>query len=188
MATRHIVLFAATAAFILKAAPAFAWVEFAPHVHHTLVLLHIFGAIIFMGNLVVSAMWMNHARRTRDADVLYFASRLVIRADWVFTLPGFLMILVTGILALGPHGGFPNATWAELSLAVFILSGIIWTGVLVRLQRRMLQMSREAVELKLAVADRFYKVAARWMMWGGIATLLPFIALVLMVFKPKLWG
>ena len=182
-----IVLLAAVIA-LCCATPAFAYPTFSTSVHQTLVLLHVFGAIIFMGNLIVSAMWMANAKKTHDADVLYFASRMVIRADWVFTLPGVLAILIPGLLTVGPWGGFPGASWAELALALFILSGLIWGIVLVRLQKRMLEISREAVQLKTALSDEFYKVEGRWMMWGGIATLLPLGALYLMVFKPQLWG
>jgi uncharacterized membrane protein len=173
---------------VVGATPAYAWPHFSAPVHQALVFLHIFGAIIFMGNIVVSAMWMTHAKRTRNTDVLHFAATGVMRADWVFTLPGALLILVPGLLAVGPHGGFPGATWAELALALFIVSGIIWTVILIPLQRRMVQMTSEAVSLNIGLTDRFYVVLKRWSMWGGIATLLPLVALYLMVYKPSLWG
>ena len=152
------------------------------------VLLHVFGAIIFMGNLVVSAMWMAQARRTADASVLYFATRAVVRADWIFTVPGIVLLLVPGLLTIGLHGGFGRTSWAELALALFIGTGIIWGAILIPLQKKMVELTREAFELKLGLADHFYKVLSRWMMWGGIATLLPLVSLYLMVFKPQLWG
>jgi uncharacterized membrane protein len=174
---------------LLAPVPAFAeWVSFPTPVHQTLVLLHVFGAIIFMGNIIVSAMWMANAKRTRDTAVLHFASRMVVRADAIFTIPGIVLILVPGLMIVGPWGGFPAATWAELALALFIVSGVIWGAVLLPLQKRMLQMTREAVELRVGLSDRYYGTLARWNAWGGVATLLPLFALYLMVFKPHLWG
>lgn len=178
-----------TVAVLLAPSPASAeWISFSTPVHQTFVLLHVFGAILFMGNIIVTAMWMANAKRTRDASVLYFASRMVMRADAVLTLPGIMLILVPGLLSLGPWGGFPTATWAEMSLALFIVSGVIWGALLLPLQKRMVRMTREAVELKIGLSDQYYGVLTRWNMWGGIATLLPLVALYLMVFKPHLWG
>ena len=158
-----------------------------PMFHQTLVLLHVLGAVIFLGNIIVSAMWMARARRTRDLQVLHFAAGAVIRADWMFTLPGILLILVPGLLIVGPWGGIPGASWAEVSLALFILSGIMWVALLVPCQRKMRQLTTEAVEMKTALSEHFYKVAGRWFMWGGLATLLPVVSLYFMVFKPALW-
>ncbi len=52
----------------------------------------------------------------------------------------------------------------------------------------MVGLTREASELHIALSDSFYAVHRRWTMWGGIATLLPLVALYLMVVKPRLWG
>lgn len=157
-------------------------------VHTTMVCLHVLGVVLFLGNLIVSAMWMAQARRTRNAAVLHFAARSVMRADWLFTLPGIVLILSTGLLTVGKWGGFPNAAWAEVALALFVLSGVIWGAGLLRLQKRMIRMTAEAVESGGGLDEPILGVLRRWMMWGGIATLLPLAALVLMIFKPRLWG
>jgi uncharacterized membrane protein len=164
------------------------WISFSTPVHQTFVFLHVFGAIIFMGNIIVTAMWMANAGKTRDANVIYYASRMVMRGDAIFTTPGVILIVGGGLLTVGPWGGFPGASWAELALASFILSGIIWGVVLLPLQKRMVRISREAVEMKIGLSDSYYGVLRKWTMWGGIATLLPMMALYLMVFKPQLWG
>lgn len=160
-----------------------------PMVHDAVVFLHVFGAILFMGNIVVSAMWMAQAKRTRNTAVLHYASLSVMRADRLFTIPGILLIVVPGILAMGKYGGFgAGAPWAELALALFILSGIIWAAILLRMQKRMIRVSGAAVESGGEVDESFYKTLRKWNMWGGIATLLPFASLILMVFKPTLWS
>ncbi|MFQ5512670.1 MAG: DUF2269 family protein [Candidatus Krumholzibacteriia bacterium] len=181
-------LMVCAAALAVRATPAFAFPSFSAPVRGTLVFLHVFGAIILVGNIIVSAMWMAGAKRTGSAEVLYFASQTVVRADRMFTVPGIVLILVPGLLTVGPYGGFPGAAWAELALALFIVSGVIWGAVLVRLQRRMIELSRQAVVQKVALEERYYDVLKRWMMFGGIATLLPVGSLFLMVFKPALWG
>ena len=172
----------------LGAAPAWAQDSRPADIHRLFVFLHIFGAIIFMGNIVVSAMWMAAAKRARSTAVLHFATRALVRADWMFTLPGVILILGTGLMSIGVWGGFGRAHWAEMGLALFILSGIIWLTVLIPLQKKMVRLTSEAVELNIGLSDDFHRVHRRWAMWGGISTLLPFVSLYLMVFKPTLWG
>lgn len=168
--------------------PAFAFVDIAPQTRQLLVFLHVLGVVLFLGNVIVTAMWMSVAKRTRDANAIEFACKAVIRADWMFTLPGVILILIPGLLIIEPFGGLGGASWIDMSLALFLVSGIIWGAVLVPLQKRMVLLTREARELHIALSDQFYVVHRRWTMWGGIATLLPLIALYLMVVKPRLWG
>ncbi len=45
--------------------------------HDTWVALHVLGVVVFLGNLVVTAVWKTLADRTRDASVVAYAQRLV---------------------------------------------------------------------------------------------------------------
>ena len=173
---------------LLSAAPALASNGDATPSHQAFLLLHLLGMILFMGNVIVSSMWMTQARKTGDRTTLYCASTVVARADWVLSMPGLLLVLVSGIMTVGYWGGFARASWAELSLAFFVLIGVIWLSLLLRFQRRMLQLTREAVELKIGLSSEFSRVAARWAFWNGIVTILLCCSLYLMVFKPHLWG
>jgi len=176
-----------TFSVVLGVTNAHAIPKFSEGVHSTFVFFHIVGVIIFMGNIVVSALWMKQAGRTREPRVLQSAARSVMRADRVFTMPGILLILITGILTTAPHGGFPGKAWIELALMLFILSGVIWVTALLRLQKRMVELADVSVKYRSELGEPFYRTLKRWSMWGGIATLLPFVALVLMIFKPTLW-
>jgi uncharacterized membrane protein len=144
--------------------------------------------ILFMGNVIVSSIWMTQARKTDDRTTLYCASAAVARTDWLLSFPGLILIIVSGVMTIGYWGGFGRSSWAELSLALFVLMGAIWLGVSLRYQRRMLQLTREAVELKIGLSGKFHGIAARWAFWNGIVTILLCCSLYLMVFKPHLWG
>ena len=50
--------------------------------------VQILGAVIFLGNIIVTAAWMMLAERTREASVIHFTSKTVSRADLLFTGPG----------------------------------------------------------------------------------------------------
>ena len=54
------------------------------------------GAVVFLGNIIVTAAWMLMAERTRSVNVIHFSAKAVIRADLLFTLPGVLLVLMDG--------------------------------------------------------------------------------------------
>ncbi len=57
-----------------------------PYTWH--MFLHILGAVLFLGNLIVTAAWMAWAAGQKDSTVAAFASVGVNRADRWFTSSG----------------------------------------------------------------------------------------------------
>ena len=62
-----------------------------PYRWHT--FLHIAGAVVFLGNIIVTAAWMLMAERTRSVNVIHFSAKAVIRADLLFTLATIRILL-----------------------------------------------------------------------------------------------
>ena len=77
--------------------------------------LHIAGAVIFLGNIIVTGAWMLMAERTYISRVIHFSAKAVIRADFLFTLPGVLLVLINGlIMAYARWGGaFRDFDWIK---------------------------------------------------------------------------
>jgi uncharacterized membrane protein len=151
-------------------------------------LLHIFGAIIFVGNIIVTAVWLFLAERSKDKTTLHFASKTVNWADVFFTAPGVLLILANGqILANAAWGGLLSTSWVALGLGLFILSGIVWIGFLLRFQNRLIQLSAQPAGSAEPLPDAFFHVLHAWYIGGIVATVLPLMSLILMVVKPELW-
>ena len=147
--------------------------------------MHIFGAMLFLGNIVVTAVWMILAAMTNQRAVIHFAAKAVTQADLVFTIPGVLLILINGV-TLAPafgDGDVLGASWVVAALGLLTLSGVIWLVFLLRYQAQMIAVSGAGVWR----SDDFKRVFLKWGIWGGIGTILPIISLVLMVFKPTLW-
>src|SRR3712207_1844820 len=69
--------------------------QFLPYGLH--LLLHIVGAVLFLGNILFSAVWLALAERTKEAAMLHFAARVVSWADVVFTAPG-IVLLANGLI------------------------------------------------------------------------------------------
>jgi uncharacterized membrane protein len=106
-------------------------------------LLHIVGAVLFIGNIVGAAAWMTLARLSQQVKVIHFAARTVIMADLLFTIPGVLLLCVNGLImapAFG-SGSLLGASWVAAALALLVLSGIVWAAFLLRYQAQMVEFS-----------------------------------------------
>jgi uncharacterized membrane protein len=59
-------------------------------------MIHLLGVVVFLGNIIVTALWKALADRTADPPVIAFAQRLVTLTDWIFTAGGALLIVIGG--------------------------------------------------------------------------------------------
>lgn len=150
----------------------------------TLKLLHIFGVVLFLGNIITAVLWKSLADRSNDARVIAYAMEGIIAADRYFTVPGVGLILVTGISLVITSGySFLGTTWVWQSLVLFAISGIVFMGFLAPLQRRLRDV---AVQGGRGGFDRvtYQRLSRQWAIWGSLTTLAPLAALGLMVLKP----
>lgn len=144
--------------------------------------LHIVGAVLFIGNIIITAVWMILTVRTQQRPLVHFGAKAVNQADLLFTVPGVLLIFLNGMV-LAPAFGNGNpfgAGWIVAALILLIASGAVWLGFLLRYQNQLVELSASGDSL----SPEFMRVFRNWGIWGGIATVLPILSLVLMVFKP----
>lgn len=150
---------------------------------NVLLFLHILGAIIFLGNIVTAAIWKIRADLRRDPGFIHNTVKNVLLADFIFTLPGIILIIVSGIL-MAVQSGYSMDTfnWLTLSLFLFVLTGILWFAILIPLQRSMIRYSARSIDDGF-IANEYQKVSRYWAFVGVAATLLPVVILYLMVTK-----
>ncbi len=55
--------------------------------------LHVFGAVMFVGNIAVTGWWKFMADRTLDPKIIGFAQRQVTLTDYVFTAAGIALMV-----------------------------------------------------------------------------------------------
>src|SRR5438445_5264176 len=153
-------------------------------------MLHILGAVLFLGNITVTAAWMTWAVGQKDTRVAAFASAGVNRADRWFTSPGMILLLLNGLaltnLAWGGWLGFttsPNR-WIFVGLTLLIVTGALYGAVIRRYQNEMVRVSSEAAQTNAPLPEQFASVFRKWTLWGAIATILPLVALYVMVANP----
>src|SRR6478609_4209928 len=80
-------------------------------------VVHLAGVVIFLGNIIVTAMWKVLADRTGDPRIIAYAQRLVTITDWIFTA-----------------GVDPTQFWLALGQSLFVASGVIWIAILIPTQ------------------------------------------------------
>lgn len=146
--------------------------------------LHLFGVILFIGNIIVTALWKVLADRSGDARIIAFAQRLVTVTDFVFTAGGvtFLVIGAYGMIAVAGLDAM-HTTWLLWGQGLLIASGVIWVVVLIPIQIAQARLARDFAGGG-PIPERYWQLNRRWLVWGIIATLVPLGNLYVMVFKP----
>jgi uncharacterized membrane protein len=147
-------------------------------------VLHVFAAVIFLGNILLAVFWKAHADRTGDPRVIAHTIEGIIRADRWFTMPGVTLLILTGFGAAGLMRIPLTSFWIVASLVLLAVSAAAFMGRLVPIQRRMLALTRSAAGGGVFDRARYRLLSRQWIIWGVIATVTPLIALVLMVTKP----
>ncbi|XGB40349.1 MAG: DUF2269 domain-containing protein [Cyanobacteria bacterium LVE1205-1] len=124
-------------------------------------------------------------RGTRDAKVLSHAMGGIILSDRLFTMPGVVVILVSGVL-LAIHGGHPllRTGWILWPIILFSLSGLVFMFRVAPLQRQLLAMAQVGAGRGDFDYTPYHKLAVSWELWGAIALLTPVAALFIMTLKP----
>lgn len=146
--------------------------------------LHVAGLILLIGNVTITAFWKVFADRSRDPKIVAHAQRIVILADYFFTLPGIALILIGGY-GMAWAGGINVLTpdWLGWSQILFFASGLIWLGILVPAQIRQARAAR-AMKPEFEIPESYSRDGRLWLVWGIIATVPLVAAAYLMIAKP----
>jgi uncharacterized membrane protein len=146
-------------------------------------VLHIVSVVLFLGNIITGVFWKAHADRTRDARLMAHALDGVIRSDRMFTMPAVFLIIITGVW-LAIEGGFPilRTDWIWQSLILFGISGVLFGAQVAPLQKKMHALAQQAAG-GAPMSPDYARLTRRWAIAGGVATLAPLLAVVLMVVK-----
>ncbi|MFP2960653.1 DUF2269 family protein [Myxococcus sp. 1LA] len=151
------------------------------NVNNVLKLLHLIAVVVFLGDIVVTAVWRLLADRTREPRVIAYALRLVQFTDKYLLVPSVFALALTG-MARAHLQGIP--LWTNPALAAgqvcFMLCGVVWSQTLRPIQARQLAMA-EAFPDTGASFDEYLLLTKKWFRWGILAMALAFGSMALMV-------
>jgi uncharacterized membrane protein len=150
----------------------------------TLKSLHILGAVIFLGNIIVTGWWKVMADRTRNPAIIAFAQRQVTLTDYIFTSGGAALILATGLGNAMLHNmALLDTRWLSWGFWLFVISGIIWAVILIPLQIMQAKIARRFAG-DGEIPQKYWTLGRLWVFFGTLATIIPLANLYWMVFKP----
>src|SRR5215470_17576148 len=107
-------------------------------------ILHILAVVVLLGNLLMAPFWRKRLAALGGVQARAAANRSVRVADLIFTLPGWVVVLVTGIMLIiyrdmGMRGG-----WLHLSLLLFLGWLVFWHMLVLRARKAMTAQAEEA--------------------------------------------
>jgi len=146
--------------------------------------LHIVSVVLFLGNIITGVFWKIHADRTGDLRARAQALDGIIQSDRIFTVPGVILIIITGVwLAMTLHLPILGTKWILWALILFGISGVAFSVFVGPLQKKLLANARAGLAGTWNEAE-YQSLSKAWVVWGAIATTAPLVALFLMVLKP----
>ncbi len=155
--------------------------------YDSLKILHLFGIILFMGNIIITGWWKVMADRTGDYRVIAFAQRQVTVTDWIFTFGG-VVILAVAAFGMVFHMNenimeeISEQRWLWWGYALFITSGIIWAVILIPMQIIQARMANRFATTG-EIPERYWLYGKVWLWFGILATVIPLINIYWMVAK-----
>lgn len=154
-------------------------------------ILHVFGAVVLIGDLLFAGFWLSRAVARGDAGLRSFVLATMAWTSKSYALPAILINLIAG-LALIHFKKTPMATalWLWISLVLYVVVTGLWHGVLIPKRKKMAAMFGEPEKGgKAAVAGApgdFDSMARAWLGINGVTVILLFVILALMVWRPTL--
>jgi uncharacterized membrane protein len=144
--------------------------------------LHVVGAVLLLGNSIVTAYWKVLADRTRLPAVVAFAQRGANLADFVFLVPGIALLAVTGYVNALVNDIEATRPGLLVGQILFYVAGAGWLLVLVPTQRRQGRLARDFATGE-AVPEEYWALNRRWMGVGAVVTVALLAAIFAMFWK-----
>lgn len=145
--------------------------------------IHIISSTILFGTGIGSAFYMFMANRRKDIAGIYFATRHVVIADWIFTTPSVIVQLFTGIALAHVVGYELFEGWVLWALILYFFAGACWLPV-VWMQIKMRDMAKEALDNGTELPTRYWKMDRWWIILGSLAFPAIVVVFWLMIYKP----
>lgn len=144
--------------------------------------IHIISSTILFGTGIGSAFYMFMANRSKDVASIYFATRYVVIADWLFTTPSVIVQLITGLALVYVAGYELSDTWIFWALILYFFAGACWLPV-VWLQIKMRDMAKIALDNGMELPQKYWKMDFWWISLGSLAFPAIIVVFWLMVYK-----
>src|SRR6266436_155923 len=141
-------------------------------------IVHVLAVVVLLGNLLMAPFWRKRLAALGGAQARAAANRSVRVADLIFTLPGWVVVLATGIVMIITRGWTHG--WLDLSLALFLGWLVLWHVLVLRARKAMITQADEAAAGGPASAE-LVQYERQWQQWSYLSALLAVLILILMI-------
>jgi uncharacterized membrane protein len=150
----------------------------------TLKYLHVIGATVLLGTGAGIAFFMLVAHRTGDAPTVAAVARIVVIADFVFTVTAVVAQPITGMLLAWKVGYSLLDGWLLLSAGLYIVTGMFWLPV-VWMQMQMRDLARAAAANSQPLPEEYHRLFRLWFAFGCPAFAAVLAIFWLMIARPQ---
>ena len=148
--------------------------------------VHVASVILFVGNITTGVFWGMHAHKSRDFNQIASTFEGIIRADRVFTTPGIIGLVVSGIIAaIVGQLSILGTGWILWGIVLLVSAGAVFGRKVAPLQREIVKLAR-AADSSDTRWQGYEQVYRGWVRWGLVALIAPAVAVLIMVMKPQL--
>lgn len=146
-------------------------------------LLHILGSTVLFGTGIGIAFFMYASRFAKNLHEKYFAARMTVLADMIFTTPAVVLQPATGIWLVMNGGYGVHDLWLNVTYGLYAAAGLCWLPV-VWIQLQLRGMLKTAIDTATDLPPRYAKLFRIWFALGWPAFVALVVIFALMVAKP----
>ncbi len=150
-------------------------------------VLHVLAVVVLLGNLLMAPFWRKRLAMLGGPQARAAANRSVRLADLIFTLPGWVVVLATGIMLIMARGWHSPHGWLDLSLVLFLGWLVLWHVLVLRTRKAMILQADEVAANPQIPAERVMELEEherQWQRWSYLSAALVVLILILMVTQP----
>lgn len=141
-------------------------------------LLHVLGAVLMLGNVLVTGAWAAILWRLEGPRNAAAISRGILWTDLIFTAGGGALLTIAGIQLVRLEGlPWRELPWLRHGIALLAAATLTWLVILLPDQFRM-------DRCRATDPTRFARLFRRWMVIGWLDTVLLLAGFSLMMLKP----
>ncbi len=147
--------------------------------------MHVIGAVAIGGGLAAFMLMLTHGPAPEDIAAYAAVRRSVsVVSSWI-VMPGMVLVLLSGLLALAVHRPFRRARWVWVKLgAGFIVAALTLISVDIPAQDAA-DLAARAAAGQISVTDMQSATSDPWPAWWLLLTLAS-TNLVMAVWRPRL--
>lgn len=154
-------------------------------------ILHVFGAVVLIGDLLFAGFWLSRALVRGDAGLRTYVLATMAWTSKTYALPAILLNLIAGLALIHfKKTQMATAIWLWIALVLYVVVTGLWHGVLIPRRKKMAALFGEPEKGAKAVAagapGNFDTMARAWLGVNAVVVSLLFVILALMVWRPML--